>query len=90
MVGDLENIKNLWDQYTLGAVPCEGEAIELSEHPTIAPYLEDIAALKAAGDWDPEPLEALRPFGEPRPVCGPGTGELPGDPGRDGGDYPGV
>ena len=27
VVGDLENIKNLWDQYTLGAVPCEGEAI---------------------------------------------------------------
>jgi len=59
-VGDLENIKNLWDQATVGAKPCEGEEIPpLAEHPVIAPYLDDIAALKAANDWKPDPKGAL-------------------------------
>ncbi len=63
VIGDLENIKNLWDRETLGAVPCLSEALpKLAAHPDISPYLQKISAidaLKAQQKWKPDPSSVL-------------------------------
>lgn len=81
-IGDLENIKNLWDQYTLGAVPCDGEPIPpLSDHPSIQPYLQDIQALKDAGTWKPNPTGALHAIRRTKAcLAGESTGECQATP----------
>ena len=89
VVGDLENIKNLWDQYTLGAVPCEGEAIPSLSNIPLSHLPGGYCSPESGGRLGSEPRKHSMPFGEPRPIS-QAEPESCRRPGRDGGDYPGV